>query len=149
MCIRVLEDGEHERAAHFRVVDAGAYEEAIAEIARLRSNAPETNQAQHAELLKRLPRVGADFVEEIQALSRTELERRVLIQKDWVHSYSRCLDGLDLKVGVESCRDPRDIRRIVESLRPELKAAAPLHKQFPVQGGDAVPPSQPKPYKPL
>lgn len=27
MCIRVLEDGERERATHFRVVDAGAYEE--------------------------------------------------------------------------------------------------------------------------
>jgi hypothetical protein len=84
----------------------------------------ETCTAQHAELLKKLPRVGADFVEEIQALSRAELERRVLIQKDWVHSYSRCLDGLDLKVGVESCRDPRDIRRIVESLRPAQKANA-------------------------
>jgi hypothetical protein len=43
MCIRVLEDGEHERATHFRVVDAGAYEEAIAEIARLKASAPETN----------------------------------------------------------------------------------------------------------
>jgi hypothetical protein len=73
----------------------------------------------HSELLKKLPRVGTDFVAEVQALSRQALEQRVLIQKDWLGSYSRCLDGLGLKIGVESARDPRDIRRIVESMRPE------------------------------
>lgn len=46
MCIRVLEDGERERATHFRVVDAGAYEEAIAEIARLKASAAEPKPPQ-------------------------------------------------------------------------------------------------------
>lgn len=73
----------------------------------------------HTELLKKLPLVDADFVAEVQTLPRQELERRVLIQKDWLGSYSRCLDGLGLKIGVESARDPRDIRRLVESMRPE------------------------------
>lgn len=37
MCIRVLEDGEHEKPTHFRVVDAGAYEVAVAELERLQA----------------------------------------------------------------------------------------------------------------
>ena len=68
----------------------------------------------HTELLKKLPRVNAEFVAEIRALSRWALERRALIQKDWLSSYSQCLDGLGLTIGVESARDPRD-RRIVKS----------------------------------
>jgi hypothetical protein len=46
MCVRVLEDGEHEKPTHFRVVDAGAYEQAIEKIEALKRDkarlAPET-----------------------------------------------------------------------------------------------------------
>lgn len=106
--------------------------------AELKGCAPETkaeprfySASDHAELLKKIPKVGQDFVTEVTGLSRYELERRVLIQKDWLASYSRCLDGLDLRhipgSGVESARDPRDIRRIVESLRPAEKTKAKPH----------------------
>lgn len=88
------------------------------ELAKIDGVAPVETTA-HTELLKKLPLVDADFVAEVQTLPRQELERRVLIQKDWLGSYSRCLDGLGLKIGVESARDPRDIRRLVESMRPE------------------------------
>lgn len=91
--------------------------------------APETEappaDPDHAELLQKIPRVGADFVAEIRELSRWALERRVLIQKDWLHSYSQCLDGLGLKIGLDKCRDPRDIRRIVEGLQGKTKAPRP------------------------
>jgi hypothetical protein len=71
----------------------------------------------HSELLKKTPHVNTEFVAEVQQLSRQELERRVLIQKDWLGHYSRCLDGLGIKnIGVESCWNPRDIRRAFESL---------------------------------
>lgn len=90
----------------------------------------------HAELLKKIPRVSAEFVAEIRDISRWALERRVLIQKDWLGSYSQCLDGLDLRhipgSGVESARDPRDIRRVVESLRPSEKT-----EREPCRHGDA------------
>lgn len=75
----------------------------------------------HADLLEKLPHVGHDFAEEVLALPLHELQRRVLIQKDWLAHYSTCLDGLDLKIGVESSRDPRDIRRIVESMQDKPK----------------------------
>jgi hypothetical protein len=80
------------------------------------------SKLEHAELLKKIPRVGNEFVAEVRELSRWALERRVLIQKDWLASYSQCLDGLDLKVGVEAARDPKDIRRIAEALLKDLAA---------------------------
>lgn len=93
------------------------------EAAGAQQNVASMETTDHSDLLKRAPRVGADFVAEVRQLSRHELERRVLIQKDWLGSYSQCLDGLGLSIGVDACRDPRDIRRVVESLRPALKAA--------------------------
>jgi hypothetical protein len=81
----------------------------------------------HSELLKKTPHVNTEFVAEVQQLSRQELERRVLIQKDWLGHYSRCLDGLGIKnIGVESCWNPRDIRRAFESLsKSPLEPKAP------------------------
>lgn len=70
----------------------------------------------HSELMKKLPRVRPDLLDELKPLSAWALRKRVLIQADWIRAYSESLDGLELKVGVEKCRDPRDIRRIVESL---------------------------------
>ena len=68
-------------------------------------------------LLQKLKHVDAAFVAEVRTMPLHELQRRILIQKDWLGSYSTCLDGLGLKVGVESAWNPTDIRRAVESLR--------------------------------
>ncbi len=77
-----------------------------------------------SELMKRLPNVRAEMPDELARESHEELSRRVLIQCDWLGSYSRSLDGLDLMLdgkpisgsGVESARDPSDIRHIVERM---------------------------------
>lgn len=67
-------------------------------------------------LLDKLPHVRDELFAEVMDMPREELQRRVLIQSDWLGSYSRCLDGLGLRIGVEAARDPKDMRRIVESL---------------------------------
>src|SRR5690606_14560718 len=78
---------------------------------------PETALDDHSELLKKLPNVHPDLVAELEKLSKWALVRRVLIQADWLGSYSKCLDGLELRVGVDGCWNPRDIRAAVEKLR--------------------------------
>lgn len=81
----------------------------------------DTRDLNHADLLRKLPHVRADLRDELANLSPWALQRRVLIQADWLGHYSRCVDGLDLhKIsgsGAECARDPRNIRRIVEHLR--------------------------------
>ncbi len=67
-------------------------------------------------LLGKLPHVRDEFFAEVMEMSREELQCRVLIQSDWLGRYSRCLDGLELRMGVEAARDPQDVRRIVELL---------------------------------
>jgi hypothetical protein len=47
MCIRVLEDGERERATHFRVVNAQDFEEASDEIERLRARLSGEREGPH------------------------------------------------------------------------------------------------------
>jgi len=75
----------------------------------------------HSELLKKTPHVTAKFVAEVQQLPRSELERRVLVQKDWLGHYSRCIDGLGIKgIGVESAWNPREIRRAFEKQEAHL-----------------------------
>ncbi len=69
-------------------------------------------------LLCKLPHVRDEFFVEVMDMPREELQRRVLIQSDWLGSYSKCLDGLGLRIGVEAARNPKDMRRIVESLLP-------------------------------
>lgn len=90
---------------------------------------PEEALDDHSELLKKLPNVRGDLLEELKPLSTWALIRRVLIQADWLGSYSRCIDGFEFRgipgSGIDSARNPRDIRRIVEHLRaskpPELE----------------------------
>src|SRR5690606_40479930 len=84
-----------------------------------------------------LPNVHPDLVAELEKLSKWALVRRVLIQADWLGSYSKCLDGLDLRVGVDGCWNPRDIRAAVEKLR----AAEPPPAWQPIETapqGDAI-----------
>lgn len=90
---------------------------------------PETALDDHSELLKKLPNVHPDLVAELEKLSKWALVRRVLIQADWLGSYSKCLDGLDLRVGVDGCWNPRDIRAAVEKLR----AAEPPSAWQPIE----------------
>jgi hypothetical protein len=69
-------------------------------------------------LLQKLKHVDEQFIAEIRTMPLHELQRRVLIQKDWLGSYSKCLDGLGIRnIGVESAWNPTDIRRAVESLK--------------------------------
>jgi hypothetical protein len=79
----------------------------------------------HTDLLKKITRVGTEFVDEVMTMRMHELQRRVLIQKDWLVSYSICLDGLNLLMGVESARNPQDIRRIVESFQAAVASLPP------------------------
>jgi hypothetical protein len=86
----------------------------VANLLQEMESAAETTD--HTELLKKIPRVGQQFVDEIKTLSRQALEQRVLIQKDWCESYAHCLDGL-INSGVDymGCL-PKDIRRHFERL---------------------------------
>jgi hypothetical protein len=69
-------------------------------------------------LLRKLKHVDDAFVADVRAMPLHELQRRVLIQKDWLGSYSTCLDGLGIRnIGVESAWNPTDIRRAVQSLQ--------------------------------
>jgi hypothetical protein len=78
---------------------------------------PEPALDDHSELMKKLPNVRPELLAEITKQSRWALERRVLIQADWLGSYSKCLDGFGLRYGVDGCWNPRDIREAVEKLR--------------------------------
>jgi hypothetical protein len=78
------------------------------------------------ELSTRLPNVRPDFIVEVQTLSNAALQRRVLIQADWLGSYSRCLDDQDISMripgsGVQAARDPRNIRAIVAHMSKLLR----------------------------
>ena len=72
-------------------------------------------QSSHEVLLKRLPRVAAQFLAEILSLPLYELQRRVLVQKDWLESYSACFDGIGLSIRADGALLPRDIRRAIEA----------------------------------
>jgi hypothetical protein len=100
---------------HDRKIEAAEYWNKWATFGNSRRNTAE-DLDDHSELMKKLPRVSPDLLEELKPLSPWALRKRVLIQSDWIRSYSSSLDGLDLNVGIEKCRDPRDIRRIVESV---------------------------------
>lgn len=78
---------------------------------------PEPALDDHSELMKKLPNARPELLAEIRKQSRWALERRVLIQADWLGSYSKCLDGFGLRYGVDGCWNPRDIREAVEKLR--------------------------------
>lgn len=96
---------------------------ALGRMLRAQKTAIRLNEAElddHSELMSKLPRVRPEFLEELRGSSRWALRRRVLIQADWIRAYSESLDGLGLKHGVEKCRDPRDIRRIVEGMQKKL-----------------------------
>lgn len=83
----------------------------------------------HTALAARLPRVRPDFLAEVQTLPVSELIRRVLIQSDWIGSYARSLDGLDLTIngrpiggsGIDGARTLTEIRAIVEAFIAKLK----------------------------
>lgn len=70
----------------------------------------------HSELMKKLPNVRPELLAEIRKQSKWALERRVLIQADWLGSYSKCLDGFGLRYGVDGCWNPRDIREAVQRI---------------------------------
>ncbi len=89
-----------------------------AELDRLREITQKVDD--HSYLLSRLKHIGADrsdLLDEINGLTMWALQRRVLIQCDWMRGYSKCLDGLNLNVGVDGSRMPDDIRRIVVELQ--------------------------------
>lgn len=76
------------------------------------------------ELMKKLPHVRSDMPAELAKESHAQLVRRVLIQNDWLQSHAKVLDELPMRIGgsgVDSCRMPREIRLIVETLRGLLK----------------------------
>lgn len=68
-----------------------------------------------------LPHVRPRFVDEVREMSHEELQRRCLIGADWQGSFASCLNGIkEIAVipggGLDSCRMPDDIRRIVDQL---------------------------------
>lgn len=72
-------------------------------------------------LVTRLPRVRPSFVEEVKAMSREELQRRVLIGADWQGTFACSLDGIpEISCipggGIDGCRTHREIRAIVTKL---------------------------------
>lgn len=72
-------------------------------------------------LCERLPHVRPDFIREVREMDHEELQRRMLIGSDWQGSFASCLNGIkEIAVlpggGIDSCRMPDDIRRIVQAL---------------------------------
>jgi hypothetical protein len=73
------------------------------------------------ELVTRLPRVRPSFVEDVRAMSREELQRRVLIGSDWMGAFNCSLDGIpEISCmpggGIDGCRTHREVRTIVDQL---------------------------------
>jgi hypothetical protein len=72
-------------------------------------------------LVLQLPRVAPDFVEDVKAMSREELQRRVLILSDWHGHFAHSLDGIPEIAclpggGIDGCRADREVRAIVTQL---------------------------------
>lgn len=73
------------------------------------------------KLATQLTHVRQDFVAEVKDMSREELQRRGLIQSDYVGLFASSLDGIpEIQCipgdGVDGCRDHRNIRAVVETL---------------------------------
>ncbi|MGY6257292.1 hypothetical protein ACXIVK_27925 [Paraburkholderia caledonica] len=73
------------------------------------------------ELATQLTHVLPDFVAEVKGMSRKELQRRVLIQSDYVGLFASSLDAIpEIQCipgcGVDRCRDHRNIRSVVAAL---------------------------------
>lgn len=76
------------------------------------------------QLAEGLPHVRPDFIEEVRKMEPMELRRRLLIGSDWQGGFSSCLNGIkEIAVipggGIDGCRMPDDVRRIVERLVKE------------------------------
>lgn len=72
-------------------------------------------------LATKLPHVRPSFVEEVKAMSREELQRRVLIGADWQGLFACSLDGIpEISClpgsGIDGCRTYREIRAVVTQL---------------------------------
>lgn len=66
-----------------------------------------------------------DLIEAFTDISIEEATKRLLVQADWHRAYAQCLDGIEeIKHirggGLDSCRGPDDIRRIVQCLVEQL-----------------------------
>lgn len=73
------------------------------------------------QLVTKLPHVRPAFVEEVRAMSREELQRRVLIGSDWQGAHACALDGIpEISCmpgsGIDGCRLPNNVRAIVTQL---------------------------------
>ncbi len=76
------------------------------------------------QLAERLPHVRPNFIDEVRKMEPMELRRRLLISSDWQGSFNSCLNGIkEIAVipggGIDGCRMPDDVRRIVERLVKE------------------------------
>lgn len=76
------------------------------------------------QLVTRLPNIRQGLAEEVRTMPVEELQRRVLVQADWIGGFSHCLDGIPSislmpGAGVDGCRGPKDIRQIVLNLITE------------------------------
>lgn len=72
-------------------------------------------------LVRRLPHVRPEFVEEVKTMSREELQRRVLIGSDWQGAFACALDGIpEISCmpggGIDGCRSHKEVRAIVTQL---------------------------------
>lgn len=75
-------------------------------------------------LVKDMPHVRPDYIEEVRKMEPMEMRRRLLISSDWQGAYASCLNGIkEIAVipggGIDGCRMPDDIKRIVERLVEE------------------------------
>lgn len=72
-------------------------------------------------ICQKLPTVERSFILDVASFSREELQRRVLIQSDWIGHFSRCLDGIKeiqhiSGGGCDRARQPENIRAVVMGL---------------------------------
>jgi hypothetical protein len=75
-------------------------------------------------LAEGLPHVRPDFIDEVRKMEPMELRRRLLIGSDWQGAWAASLNGIkEIAVipggGIDNCRSPDDVRRIVEQLVKE------------------------------
>lgn len=73
------------------------------------------------DLMKKLPNVSSEFLTEVKESSVEALQRKVLIQADWLGAFYRSLDGIKeirhmMGSQSEGSRDPDAIRLIVDTL---------------------------------
>lgn len=98
---------------------------ALGELRRQLEELRGTHEQPIEDLCARLPNLRPELRAEIMAESLAQLQRRVLIQADWLGSYSRSFDSLDISPripgsGVQGARDPRNMRAIVEYMQQLL-----------------------------